>query len=119
MIISTETAAAAPHPQLARPLFHVWNLIQTDLDLGRWNMPEHRWGNVANMVAFRNYTGKHQEDWTVTHWWDNGNNRIAFGRNGEGFVVINKEDGTLNEKLSTGLPAGSYCDIMKGRLSLY
>jgi hypothetical protein len=31
------------HPQLARPLLHVWNLALTDTRLGRWNMARHRW----------------------------------------------------------------------------
>jgi hypothetical protein len=34
------------HPQLARPLLHVWNLILTDTRLGRWNMARHRWESV-------------------------------------------------------------------------
>ncbi len=42
------------HRELARPLFHVWNMIQTDLDLGRWNMPEHRWKNIQSVL----YHGK-------------------------------------------------------------
>ena len=35
------------HPELARPLFHVWNLMQADLDLNRWNMAHHRWENMT------------------------------------------------------------------------
>ncbi len=42
------------HRELARPLFHVWNMIQTDLDLARWNMPEHRWKNIQSVL----YHGK-------------------------------------------------------------
>jgi hypothetical protein len=41
------TALGLTHPELARPLFHVLNLIDTDLALGRWNMAEHRWRNVT------------------------------------------------------------------------
>jgi len=44
-------ALGLTHPDLARPLFHVWNAMTTDLDLGRWNMAEHRWGNVTGMVS--------------------------------------------------------------------
>jgi len=39
------------HPQLARPLFHIWNAMDTDLRLGRWNMAEHRWGNVTGILS--------------------------------------------------------------------
>jgi alpha-amylase len=50
----------------------------------------------------------------VTNWWDDGSSRIAFGRGGKGFVAINNETGTMTETLQTGLPAGSYCDVVHG-----
>ena len=87
-----------------------------DCDRPEW-ICEHRWGNIANMVAFRNYTGKRQADWTVTHWWDNGGSAIAFGRNGSGFVVINKENAPVSQTLATGMPQGEYCDVLKGNFS--
>jgi hypothetical protein len=34
------------HPQLAKPLFHVLNMMDTDLTLNRWNMATHHWENV-------------------------------------------------------------------------
>jgi hypothetical protein len=34
------------HPELARPLFHVLNMMDTDLQLERWNMARHRWENI-------------------------------------------------------------------------
>jgi hypothetical protein len=34
------------HPQLAKPLFHVLNMMDTDLALNRWNMARHRWENI-------------------------------------------------------------------------
>jgi alpha-amylase len=73
---------------------------------------EHRWDNIAEMVAFRNYTGRQQEDWTVTHWWDNGADQIAFGRNGKGFVVINRGGGSISKEFDTGMPAGQYCEVL-------
>ena len=42
------------HRELARPLFHVWNMICTDIDLGRWSMAEHRWKNIQSVL----YHGK-------------------------------------------------------------
>jgi len=39
------------HPDLARPLFHIWNMMNVDLGLNRWNMAEHRWGNVTAMLS--------------------------------------------------------------------
>jgi len=73
---------------------------------------EHRWQGIANMVGFRNAT---IGEFRVTDWWDNGNNQIAFGRGGLGFVAINREDNqSLNQTLQTGMPAGFYCDIVNG-----
>lgn len=34
------------HPALAEPLFHVLNMMATDLSLNRWNMAKHRWDNI-------------------------------------------------------------------------
>ena len=34
------------HPQLAKPLFHVLNMMETDLSLNRWNSAQHRWENI-------------------------------------------------------------------------
>ena len=70
---------------------------------------EHRWPVIANMVEFRNVT---QGAPTIDHWWDNGNNQIAFARGTRGFVVINNENTALTETLMTGLPAGLYCNIL-------
>ena len=76
---------------------------------GSWNC-EQRWGNIANMVSFHNVV----EGSAMQNWWDNGNNQIAFGRGGKGFVVINNEAGSLTKTLATGLPAGRYCNILAG-----
>jgi hypothetical protein len=48
------SAMKLTHRELARPLFHVWNMIGTDLDLGRWDMAEHRWQNMQSVL----YHGK-------------------------------------------------------------
>jgi hypothetical protein len=34
------------HPQMAKPLFHVLNMIETDLSLNRWNKAKHKWENI-------------------------------------------------------------------------
>ncbi len=77
---------------------------------GNW-ICEHRWREIANMAAFRNYT---QDFFGVSNWWSNGNNQIAFGRGGRGFVVINRESGALNRTFQTGMAAGTYCDVIAG-----
>jgi len=37
------------HPQMARPLFHLLNLLETDMELGRWNMARHSWENIRHV----------------------------------------------------------------------
>ena len=39
------------HADLARPLFHIWNMMRIDLDLNRWNMAEHQWNNVTALLS--------------------------------------------------------------------
>ncbi|OQV22307.1 Alpha-amylase 1 [Hypsibius exemplaris] len=77
---------------------------------------EHRWRQITNMVEFRNVAGSGDQ----VHWWDNGINKIAFGRGAVGattaFIAINNEDNRMNEWLVTGLPAGIYCDVISGNL---
>ncbi|RZA07269.1 MAG: alpha-amlyase, partial [Moraxellaceae bacterium] len=71
---------------------------------------EHRNRAIANMVAFRNNTST---VFSVSHYWDNGGNQIAWGRGGLGFVAINRDDSLhLNRTFSTGMPAGIYCDVI-------
>jgi hypothetical protein len=36
------------HPQLAKPLFHVLNMMDADLSLNRWNMAQHRWDHIRH-----------------------------------------------------------------------
>lgn len=81
--------------------------------VGGW-VCEHRWRAIGNMVAFRNAT---VSNWSVTDWWDNGNNAIAFGRGDKGFVVINKEGAPITRSFKTSLPAGQYCDVISGDFS--
>ncbi|CAG7656310.1 carbohydrate-binding module family 20 domain-containing protein [Actinacidiphila bryophytorum] len=68
---------------------------------------QHAWPQIAGMVGFRNAVA----GTAVTNWWDNGNNAIAFGRGGKGFVAINHEGGPLTQTFTTSLPAGTYCDV--------
>ncbi len=81
--------------------------------VGGW-VCEHRYRPIANMVGFRNAVNG---NWSVSNWWSNGNNQIAFGRGNLGFVVINKEGSTLSRSFATGLPAGKYCDVISGEFN--
>ena len=67
-----------------------------------WNCT-HAWRQVANMVGFRNAVS----GTALTNWWSNGNNAIAFGRGGKGYVAINRETGAVTQTFQTSLPAGT------------
>lgn len=70
---------------------------------------EHRWPQIYRMVQFRNLVNKEK----LKNWWSNGKNQIAFSRGAKGFVAFTTE-GDLHENLKTGLPAGTYCDVITG-----
>jgi alpha-amylase len=53
---------------------------------------------------------------SVANWWS-GTNQIAFGRGAKGYVAINNSGSTLNRTFATGLPAGTYCDVISGGVS--
>ncbi|MBK1631694.1 hypothetical protein CKO31_13245 [Thiohalocapsa halophila] len=73
---------------------------------------EHRHPAVLGMVGF----GSAAAGADVAHWWDDGGGRIAFARDGRGFVVINNTDAAMRQRLRTGLAAGRYCNAVAGRL---
>jgi alpha-amylase len=76
---------------------------------GDW-LCEHRDPYLLNMVAFR----KAVAGTDVSHWWDDGANAIAFSRGAKGFVAIDRESTPLSATVTTGLPAGTYCDVLTG-----
>lgn len=76
---------------------------------GGW-ICEHRWRQIYNMVEFRNVV----EDEPVDNWWDNESNQISFSRGDKGFIALNGDYWDLNTSLQTGLPAGTYCDVISG-----
>jgi len=80
---------------------------------GNW-VCEHRWLAIANMVGFRNNVNSM---WTISNWWSNGNNQIAFSRGDKGFVVINREGSALSRTFTTGMAAGTYCNVISGDLN--
>jgi alpha-amylase len=72
---------------------------------------QHAWREIRSMVAFRNTVGGAP----VTDWWDDGDDRIAFGRGSLGFVAINHRPTALTRTFQTSLPAGGYCDVQSDR----
>jgi alpha-amylase len=79
--------------------------------IGQW-VCEHRDPSIRRMVGFRRLVAGSD----VNHWWDNGANAIAFSRGDKGFVAINNETAAVAATVATGLPAGTYCDLISGGL---
>ena len=73
----------------------------------------HRWPDISNMVKFRTATyGLGESNWVV-----GTSNQIAFSRGNVGFVALNNDSTTWNNTFQTGLPAGTYCNVVNGVLS--
>jgi alpha-amylase len=77
--------------------------------IGEW-VCEHRDRAIAHMVGFRRAVAGTD----LNHWWDNGANAIAFSRGNRGFVAISLETTPLTATIPSGLPAGTYCEILSG-----
>ncbi|HMH83287.1 MAG TPA: alpha-amylase family protein [Gemmatimonadales bacterium] len=79
--------------------------------IGQW-VCEHRDPYILGMVAFRKLVAGSD----VNHWWDDGANAIAFSRGDKGFVAINRGGAGVDTTVATGMPPGTYCDILAGGL---
>ena len=77
--------------------------------IGQW-VCEHRDPFISRMVGFRRLVAGTD----INHWWDNGANAIAFSRGDKGFVAINRQNVPLTATIATGLPPGTYCDLLSG-----
>ena len=79
---------------------------------GQW-ICEHRRNAIANMVAFRKASaGAPISNCGRIDWMINADpNRIAFCRDGAGFVAISRSAVASAETLPTRLPPGSYCNV--------
>jgi alpha-amylase len=70
----------------------------------------HRWPDVYPMVAFRNATaGQAMSNVQTTR-----HNALAFSRGNVGFVALNNDASAWKATVDTGLPAGTYCNVVHG-----
>jgi alpha-amylase len=60
------------------------------------------------MVGFRNAVG----DAPLVHWTDDGSQLVGFGRGDRGYVALNNRATAVSRTFQTGLPAGTYCDVV-------
>lgn len=62
------------------------------------------------MVGFHNAT----KGQTMANWWSDGTNAIAFSQGAKGWIALNNEASPVTRTFITGLPAGTYCDVIHG-----
>jgi alpha-amylase len=75
---------------------------------------EHAEPAVAGMVGFHNAT----RGQPVANWWSDGADAIAFARGTAGWVALNNGTSPVAARsFATGLPAGTYCDLIHGALT--
>ena len=79
--------------------------------IGDW-VCEHRDPAIRGMVSFRRVVA----GTAITQWWDDGANAIAFSRGDQGFVAINRDAMPVAATVTTGMPPGTYCDLITGGL---
>jgi alpha-amylase len=84
-------------------------VTNTNCSTGAWSCID-RQQAIVGMVGWHNAVS----GTSVAHWWSDGSNAIAFSRGARGFVAINNGDSTMTRTLTTGLPAGRYCDVIHG-----
>jgi alpha-amylase len=93
--------AASPFDANGKPLINqAWDFI-------------HRWPEISNMVGFRAATSGQGVDNFTT----GTRNQIAFSRGNKGFVAINNDPAAWTTTHATGLPPGTYCNVINGQLN--
>jgi alpha-amylase len=76
---------------------------------GTWEC-EDRWPQITGMVGWHNAAGSEP----VANWWTDGDDAIAFSRGGDAWAGINDESSPITQTFTTGLPEGTYCDVISG-----
>jgi len=84
-------------------------VTDTNCGNGAWACTD-RAPAIVGMVGWHNAVAGN----AVANWWSDGNNAIGFSRGSAGFVAINNEGSALTRTFATGLPAGTYCDVIHG-----
>ncbi|XP_012940242.1 protein mesh [Aplysia californica] len=79
--------------------------INADGTCGNGWVCEHRWKAISNMVKFRSaVSGTSVDNWSNTH------GVASFSRGDKGFFAMSTY--RFRVTVNTGLPAGTYCDLM-------
>jgi alpha-amylase len=85
----------------------------TDTDCSNGWVCVDRYQGVVGMVGWHNEVGRTSR---IRNWYDDSTNLIAFSR-GDGFFSTNNHTDARTVTVQTGLPAGTYCDVIHGSVS--
>lgn len=89
--------SASPYVNGAAQVNVIWDFV-------------HRWPHIAALVKFRSASrGQAIENWTT-----GSVNQIAFSRGKVGFIALNNTTTAWTKSFYTGLPAGTYCNVVRG-----
>ena len=81
-------------------------ITDTDCSSSQWSCTD-RDAGVNALVRWHNAVGNAPQ----ASWWDDGENVISF-RRGPGWVAFNNNTTPKQITVRTGLPRGSYCDLV-------
>lgn len=65
------------------------------------------------MAGFRNSVNAAVSN-DLANWVSPSSQQIAFSRGAAGFVAINNADEEWTADFNTGLPGGTYCNVIEG-----
>lgn len=83
------------------------HVTEAECDSGAWTC-FHRERAMLGMVGWHNAAAH----LPVRNWWSDGSDVIAFSKGTRGFVTINNSDSPLTRTFATGLPEGTYTDVI-------
>ncbi|MBE0675068.1 MAG: hypothetical protein IH591_10435 [Bacteroidales bacterium] len=89
------------HPQLARPLFHIWNLILLEYELGNWGRFYDNIKHIYYNEYILNFQASGSKGWQISIFLDEiqGRHNIHIDRK-----LTDKDEKYLREKYSTLSP---------------
>jgi alpha-amylase len=87
-------------------------ITDTDCSTAAWICVD-RDPAIVGLVGWHNAVGKA----AVNNWWDDGANLIAFSRGSRGWITLNNDKVAHTQVFTTGLSAGTYCDVTSGSVS--
>jgi alpha-amylase len=84
-------------------------ITNTDCSNGQWTC-DHRNPGIVAMIGWRAHVGKAKR----ANWYTDEGNVIAFSRGSKGWAAFNNGAEAKEIRVQTGLPKGTYCDVVTG-----